>query len=57
MQFPEIHFIVSSYASVTSAEEAYLEQLSVAESTMSLFKYAPMYVKFAHVTSAEKGVS
>merc|ERR1712125_88426 len=36
--YPRIHFMVSSYAPVISAEKAYHEQLSVAEITMSVPK-------------------
>jgi tubulin alpha len=32
--YPRIHFVVSSYAPVISAEKAYHEQLSVAEITV-----------------------
>merc|ERR1712224_677316 len=42
---PRIHFMMSSYAPVISAEKAYHEQLSVAEITMSVFEPASMYVK------------
>merc|ERR1712170_216283 len=40
-----IHFMLSSYAPIISAEKAYHEQLSVAEITMSVFEPAAMYVK------------
>merc|ERR1712025_110414 len=43
--YPRIHFMMSSYAPVISAEKAYHEQLSVAEITMSVFEPASMYVK------------
>ena len=43
--YPRIHFMLSSYAPVISAEKAYHEQLSVAEITMSVFEPASMYVK------------
>jgi len=43
--YPRIHFCLSSYAPVISAEKAYHEQLSVAEITMSVFEPAAMYVK------------
>merc|ERR1719243_93098 len=43
--YPRIHFCLSSYAPVISAEKAYHEQLSVAEITMSVFEPASMYVK------------
>merc|ERR1712232_648290 len=42
---PRIHFMLSSYAPVISAEKAYHEQLSVGEITMSVFEPASMYVK------------
>merc|ERR1712154_276636 len=45
MGYPRIHFMLSSYAPVISAEKAYHEQLSVAEITMSVFEPASMYVK------------
>merc|ERR1712088_808818 len=45
MPYPRIHFMLSSYAPVISAEKAYHEQLSVAEITMSVFEPASMYVK------------
>ena len=35
--YPRIHFMLTSYAPVISAEKAYHEQLSVAEITMSVF--------------------
>merc|ERR1712093_164150 len=43
--YPRIHFCLSSYAPVISAEKAYHEQLFVAEITMSVFEPAAMYVK------------
>ena len=43
--YPRIHFCLSSYAPVISAEKAYHEQLSVAEITMSVFEPAAMFVK------------
>merc|ERR1711890_147937 len=43
--YPRIHFMMSSYAPVISAEKAYHEQLSVAEITMSVFEPASMFVK------------
>ena len=43
--YPRIHFMLSSYAPIISAEKAYHEQLSVAEITMSVFEPASMLVK------------
>jgi len=43
--YPRIHFMLSSYAPIISAEKAYHEQLSVAEITMSVFEPASMMVK------------
>merc|ERR1719258_581691 len=43
--YPRIHFMLTSYAPIISAENAYHEQLSVAEITMSVFEPAAMYVK------------
>merc|ERR1712157_423301 len=43
--YPRIHFMLSSYAPIISAEKAYHEQLSVAEITMSVFESASMFVK------------
>merc|ERR1711975_4902 len=43
--YPRIHFMLSSYAPVISAEKAYHEQLSVAEITNSVFEPASMMVK------------
>ena len=45
MPYPRIHFVMSSYAPVISAEKAYHEQLSVAEITNSAFEPASMLVK------------
>ena len=39
-----IHFMLSTYAPIISAEKAYHVQLSGAEITMSVFKPAAMYV-------------
>ncbi len=36
MPYPRIHFMLSSYSPVISAEKAYHEQLSVAEITNSV---------------------
>ena len=43
--YPRIHFMLSSYAPVISAEKAYHEQLSVAEVTASAFEPASMMAK------------
>merc|ERR1711871_1850521 len=43
--YPRIHFVVSAYAPVISAEKAYHEQLSVAEITNSAFEPASMLCK------------
>ena len=43
--YPRIHFMLSSYAPVISAEKAYHEQLSVAEITNSAFEPASMLCK------------
>jgi len=43
--YPRIHFMLSSYAPVISAEKAYHEQLSVAEITNSAFEPAAMMAK------------
>merc|ERR1712038_1615421 len=43
--YPRIHFMLSSYAPVISAEKAYHEQLSVAEITNSSFEPAAMMAK------------
>merc|ERR1711915_840032 len=43
--YPRIHFMLSSYAPVISAEKAYHEQLSVAEITNSSFEPAAIMAK------------
>ena len=43
--YPRIHFMLSSYAPVISAEKAYHEQLSVAEITNAAFEPASMMAK------------
>ena len=43
--YPRIHFMLSSYAPVISAEKAYHEQLSVSEITSSAFEPASMMAK------------
>merc|ERR1712085_137573 len=43
--YPRIHFMLTSYAPIISAEKAYHEQLSVAELTNSVFEPANMMVK------------
>ncbi|KAE8704837.1 Tubulin alpha-1 chain [Hibiscus syriacus] len=43
--YPRIHFMLSSYAPVISAEKAYHEQLSVAEITSSAFEPSSMMAK------------
>merc|ERR1711972_1047414 len=43
--YPRIHFVMSSYAPVISAEKAYHEQLSVAEITNQAFEPASMMTK------------
>jgi tubulin alpha len=43
--YPRIHFCMTSYAPVISAEKAYHEQLSVAELTNSVFEPASMMTK------------
>merc|ERR1711881_605564 len=45
MGYPRIHFCMTSYAPVISAEKAYHEQLSVAELTNSVFEPASMMTK------------
>ncbi|CAA2983775.1 Tubulin family, GTPase domain [Olea europaea subsp. europaea] len=49
--YPRIHFMLSSYAPVISAEKAYHEQLSVAEITNSAFEPSSMMVNVAEVFS------
>ncbi|EFJ29130.1 hypothetical protein SELMODRAFT_231415 [Selaginella moellendorffii] len=43
--YPRIHFMLSSYAPVISAEKAYHEQLSVSELTSTTFEPASMMAK------------
>ena len=43
--YPRIHFMLSSYSPVISAEKAYHEQLSVAEITNSAYEPASMMAK------------
>lgn len=43
--YPRIHFVLSSYAPVISAEKAYHEQLSVSEITNSVFEPMGMMAK------------
>lgn len=43
--YPRIHFMLSSYAPIISAEKAYHESLSVKELTSSVFEPAQMMVK------------
>jgi tubulin alpha len=43
--YPRIHFMLTSYAPVISAEKAYHEQLSVAEITNSVFEPSNMMTK------------
>ncbi len=43
--YPRIHFMLSSYAPVISAEKAYHEQLTVAEITNSCFEPSSMMAK------------
>ncbi|KAF6149284.1 hypothetical protein GIB67_026140 [Kingdonia uniflora] len=45
MPYPRIHFMVSSYAPMISAEKAYHEQLSVAEITNNAFELSTMMAK------------
>ena len=44
--YPRIHFMLSSYAPVISAEKAYHEQLSVAESE---FTFASLWHRFYEI--------
>lgn len=46
--YPQIHFMLSSYAPVISAEKAYHEQLSVAEITNSAFEPSSMMANTWH---------
>ena len=50
--YPRIHFMLSSYAPVISAEKAYHEQLSVAEVTASAFEPASMMAKCDRATAS-----
>merc|ERR1712032_945757 len=50
--YPRIHFMLSSYAPVISAEKAYHEQLSVAEITNSAFEPASIWPSATHVTES-----
>merc|ERR1711869_10753 len=43
--YPRVHFMLTSYAPIISAEKAYHEQLSVAEITNAVFEPASMMVK------------
>ena len=43
--YPRIHFMLSSYSPVVSAEKAYHEQLSVSEITSSVFEPSSMMAK------------
>lgn len=53
--YPRIHFMLSSYAPVISAEKAYHEQLSVAEITNSAFEPSSMMAKwFVHIISPHR---
>ena len=49
--YPRIHFMLTSYAPVISAEKAYHEQLSVAEITNSVFEPAGMMTKCDRTTA------
>ncbi|KAL0792443.1 hypothetical protein Bca101_063820 [Brassica carinata] len=54
--YPRIHFMLSSYAPVISAEKAFHEQLSVAEITNSAFEPASMMAKCDLVTDVNAAV-
>lgn len=43
--YPRIHFMLTSYAPIISADKAYHEQLSVAQITNSVFEPAAMFTK------------
>merc|ERR1712008_435783 len=53
--YPRIHFMLSSYAPIISAEKAYHEQLSVAEITMSVFE--PYGIQVRHQLPASNSCS